>query len=88
LKWTFEDLLPCYYYTEKTNNKTIRSQVWQPAPADGSAASQKIWGVKKFGGPKCLILGELTLFCFVIPSLKAQMTIRRGAGTAVGQGGQ
>ena len=33
LKWTLEDLLPCYCYTLKTNSKTIRSQIWQPAPA-------------------------------------------------------
>ena len=50
LKWTFEDLLPCYYYTIKTNSETIRSQVWQLAPAGGSVASPKIWEVKKFGG--------------------------------------
>jgi len=24
-------MLPCYYYTIKTNSKTIRSQVWQLA---------------------------------------------------------
>jgi len=32
VKWTFEDLLPCYCYTIKTNSKTTRSQAWQPAP--------------------------------------------------------
>ena len=32
LKWTLEDLLPCYYYTLKTNSKTIHSQVWKPTP--------------------------------------------------------
>jgi len=53
LKWTFEDLLPCYYYTTKTNSKTIRSQVWQHDPAGSSAASPKIWWERK-----CLILGE------------------------------
>jgi len=31
LKWTFEDLMPCYCYGLKTNSRTIRSQVWQPA---------------------------------------------------------
>jgi len=32
-KWTFEDFLPCYYYTIKTNSETIRSQVSQLTPA-------------------------------------------------------
>jgi len=31
LKWTFEDLLPCYCYAIKTKSKTIRLLVWQPA---------------------------------------------------------
>ena len=31
LKWTLEDLLPCYCYTLKTKSKAVRSQVWQPA---------------------------------------------------------
>jgi len=31
LKWTFEDLVPCYCYAIKANSKTIRSQVPQPA---------------------------------------------------------
>jgi len=34
LKWTLEDLLPCYCYTIKTNSRTICSQVSQPASAD------------------------------------------------------
>jgi len=37
LKWTLEDLLPCYCYTIKTNSKTIHSQVWQPAPVGKGA---------------------------------------------------
>jgi len=53
LKWTFEDLLPCYYYTIKTTSKSIRSQVWQLDPA-GSSVSQP----KNLVGPECLILGE------------------------------
>jgi len=31
LKWTFEDLLPCYCYAIKTYSRTNRSQVWPPA---------------------------------------------------------
>jgi len=31
LKWTFEDLLPCYCYATKANSRTIRSQVSQSA---------------------------------------------------------
>jgi len=34
--------LPRYYYTIKTNCKTIRSQVWQLAPAGSSVASPNI----------------------------------------------
>jgi len=34
----------------KTNSKTIRSQVWQLAPAGSSVARLKIWGGQKFGG--------------------------------------
>jgi len=45
LKWITEDLLPWYYYTIKTNSKTIYSQVWHLAPAGSSVASPKI---KKF----------------------------------------
>jgi len=30
--WTFEDLLPCYCYAIKSNDRTIRSQALQPAP--------------------------------------------------------
>jgi len=33
VKWTFEDLLPCYCYAIKTNDRTIRSQALQPASA-------------------------------------------------------
>ena len=33
VKWTFEDLLPCYCYAVKTNSRTIRSQLWQPTSA-------------------------------------------------------
>jgi len=42
--------LPLYYYTIKTNNKTIRSQVWQLAPAGSSVASPKVGGEKLLGG--------------------------------------
>ena len=34
LKWTLEDLLPCYCYKIKINTRTIRSQVSQPVSAD------------------------------------------------------
>jgi len=34
LKWTFEYLLPCYRHAMKTNIRTIRLQVSQPASAD------------------------------------------------------
>jgi len=37
LKWTLEDLLPCYWYTTETNSETICSQVWQPASAGKGA---------------------------------------------------
>jgi len=37
LKWTLEDLLPCYCYTIKINSRTIRLQVWQPASAGKGA---------------------------------------------------
>jgi len=40
LKWSLEDLLPCYCYTIKTNSRTIRSQVSQPASADKWATSK------------------------------------------------
>jgi len=33
-KCIFEDLLPCYCYATKANNRTIRSRVSQPASAD------------------------------------------------------
>jgi len=33
LKWTFENLLPCYCCAIKTSSRTIRSQVSQPASA-------------------------------------------------------
>jgi len=63
LKWTFEDLLPCYYYTIKTNCETIRSQVWQLAPAGGCVASPKIWGAKNLVGAKMFGFRRITLFC-------------------------
>jgi len=28
-----EDLSPCYCYAIKTNSRTTRLQIWQPAPA-------------------------------------------------------
>jgi len=37
LKQTFEDLRPCYCYAIRTNTRTIRSQVWQPASAGKGA---------------------------------------------------
>jgi len=37
LKWTIEDLLSCCCYVIKTNCRTIRSQVVQPASAGGGA---------------------------------------------------
>jgi len=37
LKRTFEDLLPCYCYAAKTNDRTICSQVSQPASAGKKA---------------------------------------------------
>jgi len=30
IKWTFEDLLPCYCYAIKTNSRTTRSRLSQP----------------------------------------------------------
>jgi len=33
IKWTFADLLPCYYYAIKTNSRTIRTRLSQPASA-------------------------------------------------------
>ena len=37
LKWTFEDLLPCYCYAMKINSRTIHSQVSQSASAGKGA---------------------------------------------------
>jgi len=37
LKWTFEDLLPCYCYAIKTRSATIRQQVSQPVSAGKGA---------------------------------------------------
>jgi len=37
LKWSFEDVRPCYCYTIKTNSRSIRSQVMQPASAGKGA---------------------------------------------------
>ena len=37
LKWNFEDLLPCYCHTIKTNSTTVRTQVWQPTFAGKGA---------------------------------------------------
>jgi len=39
LKWTFEDLLPCYCYATKANSRTRRSQVSQSAFAGKGADS-------------------------------------------------
>jgi len=33
LKWTIEELLSCYCYAMKSNDRTIRSQSLQPASA-------------------------------------------------------
>jgi len=33
LKWSFEDLLPCYCYATKTHSRTIRQLVSQPSSA-------------------------------------------------------
>jgi len=33
IKWTFAELLPCYFYAMKTNSRTIRSRLSQPASA-------------------------------------------------------
>jgi len=63
LKWTFENLLPCYYYTIKTSSKTIRSQVWQLAPAGSSVVSPKFGGTKNLVGSKVFDLRRITLFC-------------------------
>ena len=62
LKWTFEYLLPCYYYTIKTNIKTIRSQVWH-APAGSSITSPKICGTKNLVVAKMFDFRRITLFC-------------------------
>jgi len=40
--WTFEDLLPCYCYAIKSNDRTIRSQALQPASAGEVANMSKL----------------------------------------------
>jgi len=40
--WTFEDLLPCYCYAIKSNDRTIRSQALQPASAGEVANMGKL----------------------------------------------
>jgi len=63
LKYTFEYLLPCYYYTRKTNSETIRSQVWQLAPAGSSVASKKnLRGGKNLVGDKMFDFRRIALF--------------------------
>ena len=52
----------CYYYPITTNSKTIRSQVWQLAPAGSSVASPKISGGNLVGS-KIFDLRRITLFC-------------------------
>jgi len=57
--------LACYYYTIKTNSKTICLQVGQLAPAGSSVASPKIWERQKIWWETiCLILGKQHYFVY------------------------
>jgi len=42
LKWTFEDLSPGYCYAIKTERRTIRSKVSQPASAGKGADTSEL----------------------------------------------
>ena len=73
IKWTFEDLLPCYCYAIKTNSRTIRSRLSQPtsageggymselqARADGghnSPGAGSLWGRRITAGDAKCLLG-------------------------------
>ena len=70
MKYTFEDLLPCYCYAIKPSDRTIRSQLSQPASAGKRA------DVSELQAHHCLTGGEWTwILCklSVIPENKLSM---------------
>ena len=77
-KWTFEDLLPCYCYCNKSNSRTIRSYVPQPASA-GKAAD-----MSEQQAHHCIRPGHWTVnLLFLLCSGAARNFVREGPVTKV-----
>jgi len=82
LMWTLEYLLPCYCYTIKTNSRTIRSQVGQPASACKGAdiyyCSGMLWDewLVSIVVRECIFLGMQNIFTQIWPCF-SQITYER-----------